>query len=125
MLDPVARARVIAAGRPLASIATVRDAPTATVVPTSPDRFGGSRVVTFAENQTGLQVGYDVMPEIRAELVTIWDWDGDSVSFFPSFRYNATDWLELTIGAQVFTGPRLSQYGDAEQLGFVLAEFFF
>ena len=113
------------AGTLLPFFEEVGPAAAATVVPTSADRFGGSRVVTFAENQTGLQLGYDLTPEIRAELVSIWDWDGDSVSFFPSFRYNATDWLELTIGAQFFTGPRLSQYGDAEQLGFVLAEFFF
>ena len=64
-------------------------------------------------------------PEIRAELLGIYDWEGESVAVFSSLHYNATDWLELTLGAQFFAGPRLSQYGDGDPLGFLLAEVFF
>ncbi len=94
------------------------------VAPASPDILGGSRVASFAENQTGLQVGYDLAPEVRGELLVIYDWNGASAAFFPVLRYSPLDWLELTLGAQLFTGPHLSQFGDAEPLGFLLAEIF-
>ena len=65
------------------------------------------------------------MSELRSELVTLVDWNGESVVFFPSFRYSPTDFLELTLGAQIGVGPRLSQYGDIGETGFLIAEFFF
>jgi hypothetical protein len=92
---------------------------------TSNARFGGSRVVTRSENLTGVMLGYDFTPEIRGELLAIYDWSGTSASFFPIVRYNALDWLELTLGVQLFAGPRLSEFGDLEPLGYLLAEFFF
>jgi hypothetical protein len=92
---------------------------------TSNARFGGSRVVTRSENLTGVMLGYDFTPEIRGELLAVYDWSGASASFFPIVRYNALDWLELTLGAQFFTGPRLSEFGDVAPLGYLLAEFFF
>ena len=95
------------------------------IVPGTTELFGGSRVVTFAENQTGGQLGYDVTPELRAELLSIYDWNGESAAFFPTFRWTPTGWLELTVGGQFFVGPRLSQYGDREHLGYLLAEVFF
>jgi hypothetical protein len=92
---------------------------------TSNARFGGSRVVTRSANLTGVMLGYDFTPEIRGELLAIYDWTGTSVSFFPIVRYDALDWLQLTLGAQFFAGPRLSEFGDLEPLGYLLAEFFF
>jgi hypothetical protein len=95
------------------------------VTSTSSYRFGGSRVISGARHQTGVQLGYDLTPEIRGELLLIFDWSGTSASFLPTFRYAPLDWLELTLGAQLFAGPRRSQYGDAQPLGFLLAEAFF
>jgi hypothetical protein len=92
---------------------------------TSNARFGGSRVVTSSRNLTGFEVGYDLLPELRGDLLTIYDWEGHSASFFPRLTYVPLDWLELTLGAQLFVGPRLSQYGDAQALGFLMAEIFF
>ncbi len=91
----------------------------------SSDRLGGSRVVTRSEHLSGVQLGYDVTPEIRAELLALQDWDGRSVSFFPTLRYAPVDWLELTLGAQAFAGRRQSEYGDADALGFLLLDAFF
>ncbi len=99
--------------------------PSRFVKPTSNARFGGSRVVTRSENLTGVMLGYDFTPEIRGELLAIYDWNGTSASFFPIVRYNALDWLELTLGAQFFAGPRLSEFGDLQPLGYLVAEFFF
>jgi hypothetical protein len=92
---------------------------------TSNARFGGSRVVTRSENLTGVMLGYDITPEIRGELLAIYDWTGTSVSVFPIVRYDALDWLELTLGVQFFAGRRLSEFGDVEPLGYLIAEFFF
>ncbi len=64
-------------------------------------------------------------PEVRAELVSLYDWDGGSAAFFPSLRYSPADWVELTLGGQFFVGPRRSQYGDTEHLGFLIADIFF
>jgi hypothetical protein len=94
------------------------------VTPATLDIFGGSQVVTFAENQTGFQVGYDLTPEVRGDLLVLYDWDGSSAAFFPAFRYSPLDWLELTLGAQLYVGPHRSQFGALEPLGFVLAEVF-
>ena len=92
---------------------------------TSNARFGGSRVITHSSNLTGFQLGYDLTPELRADMQSIYDWDGESASFFPTLRYDAFDWLEITLGGQFFAGPRRSQYGDAETLGYLIAEVFF
>jgi hypothetical protein len=39
--------------------------------------------------------------------------------------YSPLGWLELTLGVQVFAGPRHSEYGSLDPLGFLLAEAFF
>ena len=93
--------------------------------PVSRARFGGSRVITASDHTTGLNLGYDLTPEIRGDVVFLYDWEGQSASFFPSLRYDAFDWLELTVGGQFFVGPRMSQYGDVKPVGFLIAEFFF
>lgn len=94
-------------------------------VPASADRFAANRVVTAAKHQTGFQLGYDVTPVVRADLLTLYDWNGGSAAFFPSLTVSPTDDLELTLGAQLFTGAKRSQYGEAERLFFLVAEWFF
>lgn len=88
-------------------------------------RFGGSRVVTRSDNLTGFMLGYDLTPEVRAEFLTIYDWRGRSAAFFPTLRYNALDWLDFTVGAQLFTGQRESEFGDQPILGYAIAEVWF
>lgn len=92
---------------------------------TSPDRFGGSRVITRSEVLTGLHLGYDLTPELRADLVAIADWQGWSGTFFPTLRYSPRDWLEITVGGQFGVGPRRSEYGDSEPLGFIILQAFY
>ncbi len=91
----------------------------------SADRFAGNRVITAAKNQTGLQAGYDLTPILRADFLALYDWNGDSAAFFPSLTWSPTGNLELVGGAQLFVGKKLSQYGDAERLFFLRAEWFF
>jgi hypothetical protein len=95
------------------------------VTPASPAVFGGSRVLTLAENQTGLQLGYDLTPILRADFLSIADWNGLSAVFAPILTYSPVGSIELTLGAQIFVGPRLSQYGSSESLGYFMAQWFF
>gem|GEM_PF-1384772 len=92
---------------------------------TDPSRFGGSRVVTFSKNQTGVQLGYDLFVSLRGNLVTIYDWDGTSAAFFPSLQFTGWNSVDLTLGAQLFVGKRRSQYGQQEPVVFLVAEWFF
>jgi hypothetical protein len=50
---------------------------------------------------------------------------GWSGVFFPSVAYSPRDWLEVTIGVRVTVGPRRSEYGDLDPLGFMLVQAFF
>jgi hypothetical protein len=89
------------------------------------DIFGTSRVVTNAEHQLGLQLGYDLTPELRGDLVTLIDMSGGSAAFFPNLRYSPLDSIELALGVQLFAGPKYSQYGSSEPLVYLLFDFFF
>ncbi|HKJ24140.1 MAG TPA: hypothetical protein VKB65_04910 [Myxococcota bacterium] len=93
--------------------------------PGSTDRFAGNRMITAAKHQTGFQAGYDLSAVVRANLVVLYDWDGTSAAFFPSLTATPLDAVELTLGAQLFAGSKRSQYGAAERLFFVVAEWFF
>jgi len=95
------------------------------VAPASSDVFGSSRVISRSEHLMGIELGYDLTPELRFDWITLVDWQGLSANFFPVLRYTPRDWLEISIGAQVATGRRRSEYGDLEPLGFLLFEAFF
>jgi hypothetical protein len=95
------------------------------VRPLGTERLGGSRVVTLAAHQTGIQLGYDLTTALRFDVVALWDWRGDSGAVFPQLTFGGWNSAELTLGAQFFTGGRFSQYGNQEPLVFVLAEWWF
>ena len=86
---------------------------------------GSSRIITNSEHQLGLELGYDLTPELRGDFVTLVDMDGGSAAFVPSLRYSPFGSIELTFGAQLFTGQRRSQYGASQPLAYVLADWFF
>jgi len=92
---------------------------------TSADRFGGSQVITRSSQLTGLQVGYELTPEIRLSALVIYDWDGESAVFFPSVAYSPLAWLDLTLGLQTTAGGPYSEFGDAPTTGYLLADFYF
>lgn len=120
------------AGRPGALLgffqerdARVGGVPARVVAPGDADLFGSSGVVTRSRHLVGGEVGYDLTPELRGDLLAILDAEGGSASFFPSLRYGPLGWLELTLGVQLFSGPRRSEFGASEPLGFLLVEAFF
>jgi hypothetical protein len=81
--------------------------------------------VTFALHQTGAMLGYDLTEALRGDLLVIYDWNGHSSAIAPQLRYTPRGDLEVTLGLQVFTGRRASQYGQAENLAFLIVEYFF
>lgn len=91
----------------------------------SASQFGGSRVVTLSDQLTGLFFRYEPLIALDTELLTIYDWDGTSVAVTPQIRYSPLGSLELTVGGQLFAGPRRSEYGSRDHLGFFIAEWFF
>jgi len=92
---------------------------------TSPNRFGGSQVITRSSQLTGLQASYDLTPEIRLSALVIYDWDGESAVFFPSLSYSPLGWLDLTLGVQTTAGGPYSEFGDAPTTGYLLANYYF
>lgn len=93
--------------------------------PGSVNRFGGSRVITSARNQTGFQAGYELTPSLRVDMLVIYDWDGHSAVFSPILAYSPLGSLEITLGGQLFAGKRRSQYGSQPDLGYAIVEWFF
>lgn len=94
-------------------------------VPHGRERFAGSRVISLAKHTTGLQAGTDVTPALRADLLVLYDWNGSSAAFVPIVAYTGWNALELRVGAQLFAGPRRSQYGTQQATGFAVIEWFF
>jgi hypothetical protein len=88
-------------------------------------RFAGSRVVSLASHTTGGQVGADVTAALRADLLVLYDWSGESAAFAPVVSYSGWNSFELRIGAQLFAGPRRSQFGAQEAIAYARVEWFF
>jgi hypothetical protein len=95
------------------------------VTTASADRLGGSQVVSSGRHESGIEFGYDIFPALRSEWFTLYDWDGTSAAVVPTIRYAPYPFLELTLGAQFFAGRARSEYGNVEDLGFLLVESFF
>jgi hypothetical protein len=95
------------------------------VEPLGAARLAGSRVVTLAAHQTGIELGYDLTTALRLDLVALWDWRGSSGAYFPRLTFSGFNSAELSLGVQVFSGGRKSQYGHREPLVFVQAEWWF
>ncbi|HEY8123639.1 MAG TPA: hypothetical protein VII78_20140 [Myxococcota bacterium] len=93
--------------------------------PHGSERFAGSRVVSLAKHTTGVELGMDVTAALRADLLVLYDWNGSSAAIAPSFSYTGWNALELRVGAQLFAGPRLSQFGERQAIAFAVFEWFF
>ena len=89
------------------------------VVPTS-------QLVSVSHNQTGLDLGYDLTPLVRLDLLWIHDWEGPSEALFPVISWSALQSLELSLGAQFFGGrDGEGNYGGLEPLYFARIDVYF
>jgi hypothetical protein len=85
-----------------------------------------NRITTFARNQTGAQLGYDLTPLLRLDGLWLYDWDGPSVAFVPALTWAARADLEVAVAGQLFWGEdERSDYGDQPALLILRLEAFF
>ena len=85
-----------------------------------------AQLVTVSHNQTGLQLGYDLLPVLRLDLLWIHDWEGPSEALFPVLTWSARQDVDLTLGAQFFGGrDGEGNYGGLEPLYFARVDLYF
>jgi len=93
---------------------------------TQPGVLPQSQLVTSSHNQTGFELGYDLTPLVRLDLLWIHDWEGPSEAFFPVVTWSALQNTELSLGAQVFGGrDGAGNYGGLEPLYFARLDVYF
>jgi hypothetical protein len=81
---------------------------------------------TFSRNQTGFELGYDLTPILRGNVLWIHDWSGPSEAWVPSLVWSVRSDLDLTAGVQVYGGNDGSgEYGGRPPLYFVRADVYF
>jgi len=84
------------------------------------------QLVTFTHEQTGFELGYDLTPLLRADLLYIQDWQGPSEALVPSVTWSARSNLDLSIGVQLFGGNHgAGQYGGLAPLWFFRGDVYF
>ncbi len=84
------------------------------------------RITTIVRNQTGFQVGYDLTPLLRGDVVVLYDWDGPSAALLPALRYSWRADVEITLAAQLFVGrDGRTEYGGVSNLLLVQLDAYF
>ncbi|MFI5317108.1 MAG: hypothetical protein ACHQ6T_15510, partial [Myxococcota bacterium] len=84
------------------------------------------QLVTVARNQTAVELGYDLTPLLRAQVLWIHDWNGASEAVAPSLVWSARSNLEITGGIQVYAGSDgAGQYGGLPPLYFARVDVYF
>ncbi len=85
-----------------------------------------SQLVTVSHNQTALNLGYDLTPLLRLDLLWIHDWEGPSEAFFPLLTWSALQSADLSLGAQFFGGgDEEGNYGGLDPVYFVRVDVYF
>jgi hypothetical protein len=93
---------------------------------TQPGVLPQSQLVTSSYNQTGVDLGYDLTPLVRLDVLWIHDWEGPSEAFVPVLTWSALQNLELSLGAQIFGGrDGAGNYGGLEPLYFARVDVYF
>jgi len=84
-----------------------------------------NQFLTFNRHYGGLALGYDITSLLRAELFTIYDFQGKGLFYNPSLKYNAFENLDLLIGtmwSHIFkNAEHESDFEYLEQYGFFYA----
>ena len=76
-----------------------------------------NRITTVVRNQTGFQVGYDLTPILRSDLLVLYDWDGPCTAIVPAITYQWLQDVEFSLAAQFFVGrDERTEYGDRTTL---------
>jgi hypothetical protein len=85
-----------------------------------------SRLATVSRNLTGVELGYDLTPLLRADVLWIHDWLGPSEAVFPSVTWSVRSDLEISAGVQLFSGAGGGgEYGGLPPLYFLRLDAYF
>jgi hypothetical protein len=85
-----------------------------------------TQIFTVSHNLTGMQVGYDLTPLLRGNVLWIHDWQGPSEALVPSLVWSPRSDLEISAGVQLFGGNDGSgEYGGLPPLWFFRADVYF
>jgi hypothetical protein len=81
---------------------------------------------TISRNQTGFELGYDLTPLLRANVLWIHDWNGPSDAWVPSLVWSVRSDVDLGAGVQVYGGEDgKGEYGGRPPLYFVRVDLYF
>ncbi len=81
---------------------------------------------TISRNQTGFELGYDLTPLLRGNVLWIHDWNGPSEAWVPSLVWSVRSDLDLSAGVQLYGGSDgKGEYGGRPPLYFVRADVYF
>jgi len=73
----------------------------------------------------GLIATYEINPLLKFADYNIYDFEGKSLFFNPEFTYNPIANLDLSLGAQLFTGGSNSEFGSYENTYYFQLQYFF
>ena len=85
-----------------------------------------AQLITDSTNQTGFELGYDLTPLLRLDVLWIHDWEGPSEALAPTLTWSATSALDLAAGVQLFGGRHgTGNYGGVDPVFFLRGDLFF
>lgn len=84
-----------------------------------------SGIATRNRNFLGAAAAYELTPLLQASALLVYDIDDASSFVAPSLVYSVLEDLDLTLGAQLFSGDDTSEYGDQQQVYYASLEWFF
>ena len=85
-----------------------------------------AQLVTVSRNQTGIELGYDLTPLVRLDVLLIHDWEGPSQALYTQLSWSALSNLQLSLAAQLFGGrDGEGNYGGLDPLYFARIDLYF
>ena len=82
-------------------------------------------IVTRNKHFLGSVVGYDITHLLRGNILIIYDIDGGSVFAGPAINYNVMSNVDWTIGGQIFSGSKSSEFGELSDAVYTSIKWYF
>ena len=87
--------------------------------------YDGGGGLTIGKHFLNLYINYEVTPLVDFYFYNIYDIDGESFFLNPEVKYNIITNLDLSAGAQIFSGNSGSEFGDYKNTYYMQAQYFF
>lgn len=97
---------------------------------TDPALFTGdyvyaSRTLSLKRNFINIFVQYQIQPQLKYYNYFIYNLGSSSIFFNPELKYNPITNLDLSVGAQLFSGSAGSEFGNRQNLYYTQAQYLF